>query len=168
MTDGDGIEAVSLQGGKITVAQAAELAGTSEQTIRNRLKANGGDIEAAIRGKAYSAEEAAVDDIMDALGMSEATNVIPPKPILPTILPPAEKRDTVATAQAEAPAEDRVPVWKADLRRLNAAIEALEELEENGFDDDGCKDRMRDCYVELLNMRATMYGGFVNWREIAK
>lgn len=38
------------QGRKITVAEAAMLAGVSDQTIYNRLKSNGGDIELAILG----------------------------------------------------------------------------------------------------------------------
>lgn len=40
----------NYQGRQITVPEAAKLAGVSDQTIYNRLKSNGGDIELAILG----------------------------------------------------------------------------------------------------------------------
>lgn len=47
------------QGREITVSEAAKLAGVSDQTIYNRLKANGGDIELAILGGGEPHVEAA-------------------------------------------------------------------------------------------------------------
>lgn len=40
----------TYQGREITVQEAARLAGVSEQTIYNRLKSNGGDMELAVLG----------------------------------------------------------------------------------------------------------------------
>lgn len=209
-------------GREISVAEAAEIAGVTEQTIRNRLKANNGNMEAAIDGVKPSEIDAATDEIMDIIGMKRSEPEPPsyPEPSMPVARPahdfdelgpkladtedaeqPTVKKKMGAKAficaeikrqTAEAREELRreleqarrpdaqqettatvatVPQLsdeeKQDLRRLNAAIFALAEVQSIEVDDDTiCL--IDDTEQRLRRIRRELFDEHINWEEMAR
>ena len=129
------------QGREITVPEAAKLAGVSDQTIYNRLKANGGDIELAI------------------LGGGNRMMKLPD--IDPTEKKVQELAEILTSKQPPAPAGND------QLARLNNLIRALGGVYEIGLAGETVE-RIDEIRTELIDRRCLMYGHLVDWDELAR
>ena len=155
-------------GGGKTVSEVAKEFGLTPEAVRQRLKKRNGDMQAVYDSlteeKKPNKEEAAISEIMSALGIEEETAVEEE----PAAAQP-ESEAAQADEELEAPEEaaelpmDAAP--KMALQRLNAAIDALSALYES--DVDALARDMARFIGELRVFRARTYERYVDWNEIA-
>ena len=182
------------RGAFITVKMAAQMAGTSEWTIYDRLKKNGGDMEMAIHGGGKSEAQIAEEKIMSALGYDEPVAKLesgggelrqvevkePPQHPAPEgaderVCVVSEASKTVpmaASAKAvESPVATAVPAMDAadkyELKILNRAIKALKAMEFIELDDDS-NVLLDDALQRLCQIRRELFDEYVDWEAMAK
>lgn len=151
------------QGRKITVAEAAMLAGVSDQTIYNRLKSNGGDIELAILGGGNRPMK--LPDVEPNKKTAKAPSV-------------SEKKETLSMPKAAEVTERLLEIVgiqttagderKESLRRLNDAINALRCLRDDDMAEDVVITKVRELILKLDAMRAWMYSDMIDWDALAR
>lgn len=163
-------------GGEISVAEAARALGVSSETICIRLSKYGGNMQRVwdhYAGAEKASEEAAVAEIMSALGMEETREAETPEPDAPEApeiaaaeeIAPEPEADKAAEAP-ETPETSQDAALRAALRRLNGAIDALSGLYES---DVGALSRELTGMIGRLRViRATRYEKLVDWNEVAK
>lgn len=216
----------SCFGWEITIYEAAQFCTVSAASIRGALSKLGGSMEAVLQfyDKRYggviarmenymearepqepTAEEAAVNDIMAALGMAEpaaeatepeteapehefvperaektAVLLVPEdaqEEYMPPYARPVESREEQAPAPPEPAilfvepdppaAKDDTDAQRADLRRLNAAIEALEGLEKVELVQEYAAVQVEDMLLKLKEIRLNGFEDLIDWAAIA-
>ena len=150
------------QGREITVSEAAKLAGVSDQTIYNRLKANGGDIELAILGGANRMLKLPDIEPTEKKAQELAEMLAPKQPAIPCELQPG--CNCVDTPRQQTP----VPAGNRELARLNDLIRALAAVDEIQMCDEVLRSQLKEKRTELIGMRSVMYGHLVDWDELAR
>lgn len=159
----------ACNGGEFTIAEIARQLGVSSETVRIRLSKCGGDMQKVWDHYAgCDKNEAAVNEIMSALGMDEAEEEEPNRPEEAA----PEEPETAASEDEEQPAgPEDIPEMPMDaaplaaLRRLNRAIEGLSGMYEQ---DVGELARDTARFIgELRAYRARKYEKYVDWNAVA-
>lgn len=154
-------------GGETTVSEVAKGFGLTPEAVRQRLKKCNRDMQAVYDSlteeKKPSKEEAAISEIMSALGIEEEAAIEEE---------PAAAQPEAEAAQAEAETPEGAAELPMDaaprmaLRRLNTAIDALSGLYES---DVGALSRDLSRFIgELRAFRARTYEKYVDWHAVAQ
>lgn len=180
-------------GHEITIKEAADITCVSVAAIRQQLSKMGGSMENVMLAydKKYGGvfarmeqmvkrdkEQDAVDEILDALGMSEDCEE-PNEDDLPDaldmVVPLAENAgvmvipDEAETEPAAEPEpEGQEPRGNTVLCALNLAIKAIYALDKCMLGNSILYDVLQNCAADLKEIRNDKFGHLVDWEAIAR
>lgn len=149
------------QGRKISVTEAANLAGVSPRTMYDRLAKCNDDMELAVLGgnnKPLKVPEYTMEQAEKQIMAVLAPEKTEPAPSAP---PVAEK------PKPERPEISHMEASSNGLAGLNKIIEALDSVEHIEFDSEALRGELIERRDELKAMRARMYGHMVDWGRVA-
>ena len=129
--------------------------------IKYRLKKNGGSMEMAIDGKKSVAE--AIDEMMTTLGYG----IPAPEPTVST-MPEEDTEPEPAGEPMELSDGWAEQEWKVQLKFINRAIAAMEQLAAVDLGRTELANTIIDAAYELRGVRCEMFEGYVDWEEMAK
>lgn len=151
---------------EITIREAAERLGTSDQTVRNRLKIHGNDMEAVFRAseknggvKMGEKEERAVEELTKLLCGKED----------PAEEPAVEENPESETVALPAICNDDAAAERQVLAMYNKAIAAIDELlGANVLEYDGLESNLKSALAALKEIRRRDFDRLVDWEKIAR